>query len=326
MKKKCLITGATAVLGSAFRDLLQNQNNSDFVNGIDYLFVGSKDCDLVNKDEVYKFFDKNKFSYVIHLAAISGGVGLSGKKFQSTLFYKNASMLLNILEASKDFKIEKLLLTLSTGMYSPDLAMPYKEKDIHLGSAHDGLYGYYYAKRMMEPALRAYRGQYDMNIIGLVPNGIFGENDNFNLNGAPLVPALIRKFFEAKENNKEIEVWGDGSPLREWTYSKDMAKAFLWCFENYNSDKILNVGSIEENSVKEITYLIADIIGFDKSKIKFDITKPQGVLKKSTDNSEFVKISNFKYTPFKVGLKKTIEWFNYNRKNDPKKIRLYSKA
>ena len=105
-----------------------------------------------------------------------------------------------------------------------------------------------------------------------------------------------------------------------------MAKAFLWCFKNYNSEKILNVGSTEENSVKDITYLISDIIGFDKSKIKFDKTKPKGVLKKSTDNSEFLKVSNFQYTPFKEGLKKTVEWFNYNRKNNPEKIRLYSKA
>ena len=326
MKKKCLVTGSTAVLGSAFKDLLRTSNNSDYIDDLDYVFIGSKDCDLVNKGEVYNFFEENKFTYVIHLAAISGGLGLSGKKFQSTLFYKNVSMMLNILEASKDFKIEKLLLTLSTGMYSPDLDMPYKEKDIHSGSAHDGLYGYYYAKRMMEPALRAYRDQYGMNIIGLVPNGIFGENDNFDLNGAPLVPALIRKFYDAKEYNKDIAVWGDGSPLREWTYSKDMAKAFLWCFKNYNSEKILNVGSTEENSVKDITYLISDIIGFDKSKIKFDKTKPKGVLKKSSDNSEFLKVSNFQYTPFKEGLKKTIEWFNYNRKNNPEKIRLYSKA
>ena len=326
MKKKCLITGSTAVLGSAFKSLLSNNTNSDFFKNIEYVFIGSKECDLVDKKEVYNFFEKNNFNYVIHLAAISGGLGLSGKKFQSTLFYKNISMMLNILEASRDFKIEKLLLTLSTGMYSPELNMPYKEKDIHTGPAHDGLYGYYYAKRMMEPALRAYRDQFKMNIIGLIPNGLFGEYDYFDLNGAPLVPALIRKFSEAKENNKKIEVWGDGSPLREWTYSTDMAKAFMWCFENYDSEKILNVGSTEENSVKDITNIIAEIINFDKSKIIFDTSQPKGVLKKSTDNSEFVKISNFKYTPFKEGLKKTIEWFEYNKKNNPEKIRLYSKA
>ena len=128
MKKKCLVTGSTAVLGSAFKDLLRTSNNSDYIDDLDYVFIGSKDCDLVNKGEVYNFFEENKFTYVIHLAAISGGLGLSGKKFQSTLFYKNVSMMLNILEASKDFKIEKLLLTLSTGMYSPDLDMPYKKK------------------------------------------------------------------------------------------------------------------------------------------------------------------------------------------------------
>ena len=93
MKKKCLVTGSTAVLGSAFKDLLRTSNNSDYIDDLDYVFIGSKDCDLVNKGEVYNFFEENKFTYVIHLAAISGGLGLSGKKFQSTLFYKNVRMM-----------------------------------------------------------------------------------------------------------------------------------------------------------------------------------------------------------------------------------------
>lgn len=326
MKKKCLITGATAVLGTAFKNLINENKISSFYDNVDFVFIGSKDCNLINKDEVYELFKKHNFSYVMHLAAVSGGVGLASANFQATLFYNNLMMLLNLLEASREFKIEKTLLTLSTGMYSPSIEMPYKESSLHKGLAHDGLYGYYYAKRMMEPALRAYRDQYKMNIIGVVPNGIFGENDNFDLQGAPLVPALIRRFHEAKEKNSNIEVWGNGSALREWTYSKDMAKAFLWCFENYNSEKILNVGSTEENSVKDIAFMIAELIGFDKSNIFFDTTKPEGVHKKSTDNSEFVNISSFEYTKFKESLKLTIDWFQDCKKNHPEKLRLYSKA
>ena len=234
-------------------------------------------------------------------------------------------MLLNLLEACREFKIEKTLLTMSSGMYSPESKMPYIETDLHNGPVHESIYGYFYSKRLMEPALRAYRDQYNMNIIALVPNGIFGENDNFDLRGAPLVPSLIRKFYEAKEKNSTVEVWGDGSPLREWTYSEDMAKAFLWCFEHYNEEKILNVGSTEENSIKDISFLIADIINFDKSQIKFDASKGKGVFKKSTDNNKFIKLSNFEYRKFREGLELTIKWFIESQKKDSKKIRLYSK-
>jgi GDP-L-fucose synthase len=326
MSEKCLVTGSTAVLGSALKELVKKEESTQKQKKIEFIFIGSRECDLTNIHNCRSFFKINNFTKIIHLAAISGGMGLSGKSFQATLLYKNLTMLMNILELAKEFNIKKTLLTLSAGMYSPDLKMPYKEDGIHKGDAHEGLYGYYYAKRMMEPALKAYRDQYNLNIIGLVPNGIYGKNDNFDLKGAPLVPALIRRFIEAKENKSVINIWGDGSALREWTYSEDMARAFLWCFENYDSENILNVGSTEENTVREISYLVSEIIGFDKKKILFDNSKPSGVLKKSTDNSNFVRLSNFKYTPFREGLKKTIDWYIETRKNNPEILRIHSKA
>ena len=115
--------------------------------------------------------------------------------------------------------------------------------------------------------------------------------------------------YEAKKNNKKLEVWGDGTPLREYTYSQDMANAFLWCFENYSSGNIINVGSNEERSIKDIVYYIAESMNFNKENIIFDDSKPMGVLKKSMDNNKFLKLSNYKFTNLKDGIQKTVDWY-----------------
>ena len=127
-----------------------------------------------------------------------------------------------------------------------------------------------------------------------------------------MVSSLIRRFYENTNSGENLVVWGDGSPLREYTYSEDLANIFLWCLENYDSSDILNVGSTEEHSVKEIAFMISDILGIDKSRIIFDESKPNGVHRKSNDNSNFVKLSHHKYTPFREGIEKTIEWFKAN--------------
>ena len=322
MKSNTLVTGASGVLGSALKKIISNKKTLKK----NFIFISSKELNLLNSKDTYKFFKKKKIKNIIHLAAVSGGMGVSGKNFQAKMFRDNLQMLLNILEVSKNLKIKKILLTLSSGMYSPNLKMPYKEETIHDGKAHQALYGYFYAKRMMEPAINAYRDQYKMNIIGLVPNGIFGENDNFNILSAPLVPSLINKFWEAKVKNETVEIWGDGNPLREWTYAPDMAKAFLWCFKNYNKKEIINVGTNEENPIKKIAFLIADIMKVKKDKIVFNKSKKSGVFRKSMDNSKFLKISKFKFTKFREALVKTIHWYEYNKKFFPDKIKSNSRV
>lgn len=303
----CLITGSGAVLGTALKKIILSSKEK-FKN-YNFFYPSSKELNLINKDEVFKYFEKYKINNVMHLAALSGGVGFSGKEYQASLFYNNMTMFLNLLEAAKKFSVKKTLLTLSSGMYSQNVEMPFKEFNLHNGAVVEGSYGYYYAKRMMEVAIRAYRNQYNLDIIGVVPNGIFGENINIDPKTSTLIPSIIRKVYFAKKNSTKVEVWGDGTPLREWTFSKDMAKAVLWCFDNYSSSKILNIGNIEELSVREIVYIICEVMEFDKKLLYFDITKNNGVQKKSTDNSEFIKLSNFKYTNFREAIEETVSWF-----------------
>lgn len=294
-----LLTGAKGVLGSAFREIYGDKL---------YPILGKEKLDLTLQSSFKKIFKKHKFSGIIHLAAVSGGMGFSGPKYQASLLRDNTLMLFNILDNARLFKIKKVLLVLSSGMYPPNAKMPYKEKSIHEGPAHESSYGYFYAKRIFEPAIRSYRQQYGMNIIGCVPNGIFGPNDNFS-NFAPMLPSIIKRANEAKKTGKKLIVWGNGEPLREYTLSYDMAKAMMWCYKNYSSDEIINVGSNQEYKIKDIVNIVAKNLEMDKKDILFDKSKPNGVIRKSMDNSKFIKLSNFKFTSLREGIKITMDWF-----------------
>lgn len=307
-----LVTGSSGVLGHGLKSITDQFPNSTFT------FSNSQDCDLTDAKATVSYFKKLKPDAVMHLAAYSGGVALTAK-YPAKMLKDNLLMTLNILEASVESNIQKVLLTLSSGMYPPSAEIPIKEEYIHLGAAHESNYSYSYAKRMMEPAINAYRTEFGLKVIGLVPNGIFGEHDDFRDGSAVMVSSLIRRFYENKNGDSEITVWGDGSPLREYTYSADLAHIFMWCMENYDAADILNVGSTEEHSVKEIAYIISDVLNINTNRIIFDTEKPGGVYRKSTDNSKFMNLSNHTYMPFKQGIEKTIKWFENNY---PKNIRM----
>ena len=136
-----------------------------------------------------------------------------------------------------------------------------------------------------------------------------------------MVTALIRRFYENREGSEKLVVWGDGSPLREITYGQDIARAFLWCLDNYDNEQTLNIGSTEEMSVKDIAYSIADILHINRGRIVFDTTKPSGVFRKSTDNSKFINLSKFSYGSIRETLQKTIDYFCAHYP-DPQKLRL----
>jgi len=313
-----LVTGSTGTAGTAFKKIFTQFEKYQFY------FIGSRDCNLTNFEDTLNFLQKNSPNFVIHLASVSGGIGIS-LKYPATVLKDNLLMNLNILEACRLSNVEKVIMTLSSGMYPKDSPNPLKEEYIHLGNPHPSNYSYAFAKRLVDPLIKSYREEYGLNAIGLIPNGIYGENDCFNLDDANMLAALIRRFYENKNNDKDIIVWGDGSPLREYTYSEDIARAYMWCLENYNNEQILNIGSIEEKSVKDIAYMVAEMMNIDNNRIKFDISKPSGQYRKSTDNNRFVSLSNFNYTPFKIGLSKTIEWFIKSYEDTPDILRYNSK-
>lgn len=302
MLRKVLVTGSSGPLGMALQTIQAEYPGRDFV------FIRSADCDLRNQSATTDFVRKTQPDAILHLAAVAGGIQLS-MNHPAMMLRDNTLMTLSILEAARLCKVPKTLMTLTTGMYPTDAPLPIKEESIHDGAPHSSNYGSSFAKRLIEPAIRAYREEYGLNIIGVVPNGILGEYVNYHPDAAIMPAALIKRFYDNKDSKEPLVIWGDGSPLREITYAKDMARAFMWCLDNYNDAQILNVGTTEEVTVKDIALMIAEILGIDKKRLVFDTTKPAGVFRKGTDNSRFLKLSNFKYTPLRQTLEHTIKFF-----------------
>lgn len=307
-----LVTGAGGVTGKA---LIRIQKL--YTQSLNFIFINSSDLDLRDLKQTVKFIKKKKIKYIINFAAVSGGIGLS-MNHQASLLRDNVLININILEASVQCKIKKIVLCLTTGMYPEKAKIPLKEKDIHNGIPSITNYGSSFAKRLIEPAIRAYRSEFKLNAVGLIPSGIYGPEDNFNLKDAPMLPSIIAKMYHAQLHNDILQVWGTGKPLREYTYSEDVAKIFMWGLMNYNNEQVLNIGSPEEKSIKSIVYLIAKHLNFPKNKIYFNTEMPDGIFRKSASNSLFRKIKKFKYMSMEEGIKKTIEWYTnvyHQRKN-----------
>ncbi|MCF8479501.1 MAG: NAD-dependent epimerase/dehydratase family protein [Rhodospirillum sp.] len=317
--RRVVVTGSSAVAGTALRALAPQLHPKT-----EWLFPSSRDCDLTDWTATRDWLDAARPDGIVHLAAVSGGIGLS-MKHPASLLRDNTLMGLNVLEAARRLKVRKVVMTLTTGAYPPEAPLPLREESLQAGPPHESNYGSSYAKRLMEPAIQAYREEYGLPAVGLVPNGIFGPNDNFNENDAPMLPALIRRFYESRTGTDPIVIWGDGTPLREYTYSDDVARAFLWALHEYDDGQVLNSGTTEELPIADIALMIADILGIDRNRIAFDTSKPKGVFRKNTDNSRFVAASGFRYTPFREGLEKTIAWFVEARETNPRSLRLGGK-
>ncbi len=314
MFTRILVTGGSGLLGTGLKAITGEFPGREFV------FLSSKDCDLTRLEAVVDCVATHRPDAILHFAALSGGIEYS-TRYPATLLRDNVLMNLNVLEAARLLNVGKTALTLSTGMYPSQAPNPIKEDYIHDGQPHESNYSYSFAKRLIDPSIRAYRAEYGLRAIGLAVNGIFGPNMNFKPGESIMVAALLRRFYESRENDTPIVIWGDGSPLREYTFSQDLARAFMWGLDHYDGTQFLNVGSTEEHTVKEIACMIADDLGIDPRRLVFDTTRPAGIYRKATDNSRFVGLSHFHYTPFRTGLEQTIRWFHENY-SIPGKVRL----
>ena len=220
MKGPVVVTGSSGVAGSALRALAPKHADRPLV------FLTSRDWDLTRPEEAAACIRRHRPSGILHLAAVSGGIGLSARHHASML-RDNVLMAFNILEAARACDVGKVVMTLTAGGYPLDAPQPFKEESLQDGWPAENNYGSSFAKRLIEPAVRAWREEYGLHAVGLIPGGIFGENDNFNLEDAPMLPALIRRFHEARGHDGPVEIWGDGTPRREYTYSRDIARIFL---------------------------------------------------------------------------------------------------
>ena len=200
------------------------------------ILLGTSDYDLRNLSEVNKMFENKSPDAVIHLAAKVGGVK-GNADYVADFFYDNIKINTNVLEAARKNNVSKVLSLLSTCIYPDNAKYPLTENQIHDGPPHESNFGYAYAKRMLEVQSRSIRKQYGFKYTTAVPNNIYGPNDNFDLIKSHVIPSIIRKIYEFKNYKKIPEFWGDGKALREFTYSKDIAKALLFLIENYEEEK-----------------------------------------------------------------------------------------
>jgi len=294
--KKVLVTGGYGMVGSAMESQIK---------------LSRETCDLTNPKQTEKLFQIIKPDGVIHCAGKVGGIG-GNSNYKGEYFYDNLMINTNVIEAARKAGVKNLVAFLSTCVFPDKVKYPLTVDQIQLGEPHESNYPYAYAKRMADVQIRAYREQYGINYTSIIPSNIYGPNDNFSLEHGHVMPMLIHKLYLAKQNKTDFVVWGSGKPLREFIYSKDIAKIAEWALFNYEGTDPLIISGDEEISIKDLVGLLVDEFKF-KGKVIFDKTKPDGQLRKPSDNSKIKELlPDFEYTPFEQGIKETVNWFIEN--------------
>ena len=278
--------------------------------------VGSRDFDLRDRQQTCDMFEAYNPEAVIHLAARVGGVK-GNTTYVADFFYENCLINTNVLNAANVYGTKKVVSLLSTCVYPDNSTYPLTEDQIHCGEPHSSNFGYAYAKRMLDVHSRALRQQYGKNYICAIPNNLYGPGDNFHLEDGHVIPAMIRKIWEAKMYSRPAVMWGDGSPLREFTFSEDVADILLFMLEEYDSPAPCNIGSTGEYAINDVARAICTNLDYDYNKIVWDRSKPMGQLRKPSDNS-LLRAAGYdvsSYTCLEDGLEKTCNWFLKNYPN-----------
>lgn len=305
-----LITGSSGLVGSAVVKEFNEFN----------LFTPrSSELNIMDYNKLLQYLLENKIDVVIHLAANVGGLFKNMSK-KVNMFEDNLIMNFNVLKASHEANVKKVISCLSTCIFPDNIKYPISENDLHLGPPHFSNDAYAYAKRMADVHSRAYREQYGDNFVTVIPTNIYGSHDNYHLEDAHVIPALIHKCFLAKKKNEPFVVKGSGKPLRQFIYSEDLAKLIKIIYLHYDDaiPIILSVGENEEVSIGDVAKLIAKEFGINK--LIFDTSAPDGQYKKTASNSKLLELLKEKniemnWTSMEQGIHKSVKWFieNYDK-------------
>jgi len=302
MKSDALIyvAGHRGMVGSAIVSRLR----SDGFNNI--LSSSSADLDLRNQQAVFSYFEENKPEYVFMAAAKVGGI-LANDTYRGEFLYDNLMIEANVIEASRRVNVTKLLFLGSSCIYPKLAPQPLKEEYLLTGVLEPTNEPYAIAKIAGIKMCEAYRAQYACNFISVMPTNLYGPNDNYDLNNSHVLPALIRKMHTAKLNNSaSVTIWGTGKPLREFMHVDDLADAIVFLMVNYNEKEFINIGFGEDISIKDLSLLIKEIVGFE-GEIIHDFTKPDGTPRKLMDST---KLRNLGWEPkikLEEGIRKVYE-------------------
>jgi GDP-L-fucose synthase len=293
---KIYVAGHRGMVGSA---LVRKLNEKGFSN---IITKTSKELDLTNQSKVNDFFEEHKPQFVFLAAAKVGGIH-ANNTYRADFLYQNLMMEANVIHAAYLNKVEKLFFLGSSCIYPKEAPQPLKEDYLLTGPLEQTNEPYAIAKIAGIKLCESYRRQYNCNFISAMPTNLYGPNDNYDLNNSHVLPALIRKFHTAKVEGKgAVEVWGTGTPLREFLHVDDLAEACFFLMQNYNDEQLVNVGSGVDISIKDLALLVKKVVGFN-GELKFDNTKPDGTYRKLMDVSKLEKLG-WKYS---IDLEKGIE-------------------
>jgi GDP-L-fucose synthase len=307
--KKILVTGGAGFLGKqVVSQLLQAGATADKIS-----IPRSKDCDLRNLESCQKVAANQDI--IIHLAAHVGGIGLNREK-PAELFYDNLMMGTQLIHSAYQAGVEKFVCVGTICAYPKFTPVPFAEDDLWNGYPEETNAPYGIAKKALLVQLQSYRQQYGFNGIYLLPVNLYGPEDNFNPNSSHVIPALIRKVYEAQtRGDKQLPVWGDGSPTREFLYSTDAARGIVMATQNYDGSEPVNLGTNYEISIKDLVELICELMGFT-GELVWEVDKPNGQPRRCLDTSRALEAFGFvAQTEFRQGLKNTIDW--YRQHADP---------
>jgi GDP-L-fucose synthase len=300
-----LVAGGTGLVGSAIVREFKRVNR-------DVVGISSKDVNLLDRDKTFAYIKKLNPTAIIDAAAKVGGIG-GNNAFPVEFLTQNLQIQSNLMDAAHAAKTEKFVFLGSSCIYPRNCPQPIKEDYLLTGELEQTNSAYAIAKIAGIELIKSYRKEYGYKWISVMPTNLYGPNDNFDLETSHVLPALIRKFIEAKQNNKsEVSVWGSGTPLREFLHTDDLAKAILLCMEKYDDAQQINVGSGVEISILDLANKIAEKVGFSGS-IVMDANKPDGTPRKVLD---ITKVSNLGWKPtitLDQGIASTVEWYLENK-------------
>jgi len=305
--RRVLLTGGNGFLGSVVRERIASRSP-------EALFTPRRDeLDLRDVDAVRAWLQENRPNLVIHAAGVVGGIG-ANRKHPGLYFYENAVMGIHLIEEARLAGVEKFVCLGTVCAYPKFAPVPFREDDLWNGYPEETNAPYGIAKKALLVQLQAYRDEYGFNGIFLLPVNLYGPRDNFDLESSHVIPAMIRKFLEARDRgDATVTLWGDGSPTREFLYVDDAAEGIVIAAEKYDKGDPVNLGSGEEISIRDLARTIAETIGF-RGQIEWDTTRANGQPRRKLDVSRAAAELGFHAsTSMREGMAKTIAWYEANR-------------
>ncbi|MEG2717800.1 MAG: GDP-L-fucose synthase [Eubacterium sp.] len=304
-QSKIYVAGHRGLVGSAIVRNLEEKGYTHIIKRT------HNALDLINQKEVFDFFEKEKPEYVFLAAAKVGGIN-ANNTYPADFIYDNLAIETNVIKAAHDHHVKKLLFLGSTCIYPKNAPQPIKEEYLLSDYLEPTNEAYAIAKIAGLEMCKFFKRQYGDHFISCMPTNLYGPNDNYNLQSSHVLPALIRKFHEAKiDGKREVEVWGTGKPLREFLYVDDMADACVFLMENYDGEQHVNIGTGEEVSIGELAHIIKEIVGFE-GEVVFNSEMPDGTMRKLCDVSKLQKIGWKHQVDLQNGIKKAYEWYLVN--------------